>query len=236
MAQTYSQRAPFNDWWYWGECLIKRFGTAAEVYRENGERERADELAMLARRLKDNFAKPVNAARGSMKTEQEKRKVQELEEEAIFNAATMYRDIIANLPFISQALQDFLYCSWQTTCWPKDEQNGEEGEDGKTGGGKTGGGGKAGGGPNAREAKIIEIFWGPREHQDEGIRSGQVADGGLAGIIYNLLVAERTNSSRTPTDYGQAMQASATQQSIATTQQKWEKAGVQMNFKPPGGI
>ena len=34
----------------------------------------------------------------------------------------------------------------------------------------------------------------------------------------------------------QAMQASATQQSIATTQQKWEKAGVQMNFKPPGGI
>ena len=35
MAQTYSQKAPFNDWWYWSECLVKRFRTISDLYKEN---------------------------------------------------------------------------------------------------------------------------------------------------------------------------------------------------------
>ncbi len=42
MAKTYAQKAPFNDWWYWSECLVKRFRSIAEIYRENSEFDRAN--------------------------------------------------------------------------------------------------------------------------------------------------------------------------------------------------
>lgn len=89
------------------------------------------------------------------------------------------------------------------------------------------------------DTRIIELFAGPRERQDEGIRSGKVEDGGLPGLIHNMVAAEKTSSNRAPTDYGQVLQAAATQQYIATTKeanQKWERAGVKMNFKPGSGM
>ena len=86
------------------------------------------------------------------------------------------------------------------------------------------------------DARITELFWGPKARQDEGIRSGKVEDGGLPGILFNLLVAEKTSSNRSPTDYGQVMQSAAAQQYIATNTQKWEKAGVVMNLKPSGSF
>ncbi len=72
MAQSYSQRAPFNDWWYWSECLVKRLRTMADLYKENAETERATQSADWAKRLKDNCMTPVMAARKGMKTDAEK--------------------------------------------------------------------------------------------------------------------------------------------------------------------
>jgi len=51
-----------------------------------------------------------------------------------------------------------------------------------------------------------------------------------------MLTAEKTTSSRMPTEYGQAMLASATQSGLATTMAQMEKMGIQVNFKPGGGI
>lgn len=230
MSQSYSQRAPFNDWWYWSECLVKRFRTISEIYKENGEVERSEQAGDWAKRLKDNCMVPVMAARKGMKTDEEKAEISRLEEEAIFNAAEMFRELLANLPFISSAIQDFLYVNWEDCKW-EDPSEEEEGFDEYTGlpikkKKKQGSGDK----------RLAELFWGPKNRLDEGIRSGEVKDGGLPGILYNLMLAEKSSSNRSPTDYGQVMQSAAAQQYIATSQQKWEKVGVMVNLKPPGSI
>jgi hypothetical protein len=232
MAQTYSQRAPFNDWWYWSECLVKRFRTIAEIYKENGEHERGALAADWAKRLKDNCMIPVMAARKGMKTDEEKAEIHKLEEESIQNAAAMFRELLANFPFISSAIQDFLYVQWEECKWPAPEEEQDE-YDEETGllikkKKKKGG-----------DTRVTELFWGPKDRQDEGIRSGCPEDGGLPGILMNLMQAEKASSNRSPTDYGQVMQSAATQQYIATstqTNQKWENAGVKMNFKPGGSM
>lgn len=234
MVQKYSERAPFNDWWYWSECLGCRFRTIADIYKENGEQERCDLAAEWAKRLKDNCMKPVTAARKGMDSDAQKEKIKELEEEAIYNAANMFRDLLANFPFISSALQDFLFVNWEECNWPAPEDN-EDQYDEETGLLVN----KKKRSQSVAEQRICELFWGPKDRQDEGIRSGVVADGGLPGILNNLLQAEKTASSRVPTDFGQLMQSSAAQQFIATStesNQKWENAGVTMNFKPGGSM
>ena len=229
MAQSYAQKAPFNDWWYWSECLVKRFRTIADIYRENGEAQRSDQAAEWAKKLKDNCMVPVMEARKGMKSDEEKAKVKQLEETAIFSAAMMFRELLVNLPFISSAIQDFLYVDWQECKWEDDTKPQEEIDE-------------ATGLPIKKKKKqggdqrVTELFWGPKARQDEGIRSGKVEDGGLPGILFNMVQAEKTSSNRSPTDYGQVMQSSAVQQYIATNTQKWEKAGVKMNLKPPGSI
>ena len=230
MAKSYSQRAPFNDWWYWSECLVKRLRTMSELYRENNENERGDIAAEWAKKLKDNCMIPVMAARKGMKTDEEKNELKKLEEKSIMQAAGMFREMLLNLPFMSEAIQDFLSVDWQECKWDEDE--GAEEIDEYTGlpikkkkKKKSGG-----------DTRITELFWGPKARQDEGIRSGKTADGGLPGILMNLLAAEKSSSSRTPTDYGQAMLASAAQSGLATTMAQAEKMGVQVNFKPGGGM
>ena len=229
MAQTYSQKAPFNDWWYWSECLSKRFRTIADIYKENAETERSNQAADWAKKLKDNCMVPVMAARKGMKTDEEKAAVKKLEEEAILQCVGMFREIMTNLPFVSSAIQDFLYIYWEDLKWDDDKADADA-IDEATGlplkKKKRSGG----------DARITELFWGPKARQDEGIRSGKVEDGGLPGILFNLLVAEKTSSNRSPTDYGQVMQSAAAQQYIATNTQKWEKAGVVMNLKPSGSF
>jgi hypothetical protein len=229
MAQSYSQKAPFNDWWYWSECLVKRLRTLGELYHENGEMERGDQANDWAKRLKDNCLTPVIAARKGLKTDEQKAEVKKLEEDAIFAAANMFRELLVNLPFMSSAIQDFLAVNWQDCKW--DEENEKEEIDEDTGlpirkKKKKGSGDK----------RITELFWGPKARQDEGIRSGNPEDGGLPGILTNLLMAEKTTSSRSPTEYGQAMLASATQGNLATTMSQMEKMGIKVNFKPGGSI
>lgn len=227
---TYSERAPFNDWWYWSECLVKRLRTLSDLYRENGEMERSHQSADWSKRLKENCMKPVAEARKGLKTDEQKRIVKEMEEEAIFNAATMFRELLVNLPFMSSAIQDFLYVTWQETKWEDPNESKEEEFDEVTGlpikkkKKRTG------------DGRITELFWGPKERQDEGIRSGDPKDGGLPGIIANLLMAEKVASSRAPTDYGQAMYSAAAQSGLATTMAQMEKIGIQVNFKPGGSI
>lgn len=233
MAQTYAQRAPFNDWWYWSECLSKRFRTIAELYKENGEMERSETSAEWARKLKDNCMVPVMEARKGMTTDEQKETVKNLEEESIFNAVQMFRDLLTNFPFISTTIQDFLYVSWEECKWPEEQEDKDE-YDEETGllikkKKKSGSG----------DIRISELFWGPRARQDEGIRSGKIEDGGLPGILFNMVQAEKTSSNRAPTDYGQVLQSAAAQQYIATSKeanQKWERAGVKMNFKPGGSL
>ncbi|MGE3624170.1 MAG: hypothetical protein AB7H77_09930 [Bdellovibrionales bacterium] len=223
---TYSQRAPFNDWWYWSECLVKRLRTMAELYKENGEAERGNLASEWAKKLKDNCMVPVMAARKGTKTDEQKAEIKKLEEESIFNAAAMFRELLVNLPFMSSAIQEFLGVTWQECKW--DDPVEVEEFDEATGLPK-----KKKKRKSAGDGRITELFWGPKARQDEGIRSGKIADGGLPGILANLLMAEKSTSSRTPTDYGQAMMASAAQQSIATSQAKF---GMNMNFKPGGSI
>ena len=221
----YSQRAPFNDWWYWSECLAKRFATIAEIYRENSEPIRANDASVWIKKLRDNCQPPVAAMRKGMKTDLEKSEVKKLEEEAIASAAQMFRELLVNFPFISSAMQDFLFVKWQDSKWDDEPATNEIDE--RTGLPK----------PKKKKAKIdprvTELFWGPKQRQDEGIRSGKVADGGLPGILFNLLAAEKTSSSRSPTDYGKAMQSAAVQQGIATSKAEARKG---MNFKPSGGM
>jgi len=221
---SYSQRAPFNDWWYWSECLVKRLRTLAEIYKENGEIERGNIASDWAKRLKDNCLVPVTAARKGTKTDEQKAELKKLEEEAIFNAATMFRELLVNLPFMSSAIQEFLGVDWQECKWedPVEEEFDEET-----------------GLPKKRKKKrisdtrVTELFWGPKARQDEGIRSGKIPDGGLPGILANLLLAEKSSSSRSPTEYGQAMLASAANAGLATSM---NKLGSNMNFKPGGSI
>jgi hypothetical protein len=223
---TYSQKAPFNDWWYWTECLVKRLHTMSDLYREDGEAERANLATDWAKRLKENCMKPVAEARKGMKTDAEKSKIKELEEEAIFNAAMMFRDLLVNLPFMSSAIQDFLGVNWETVKW--DDLNAPEEFDEVTGLPIPKKKRKSG------DDRISELFWGPRERQDEGIRSGKVTDGGLPGILSNMLMAEKTTSSRSPSEYGQAMLASVTQQNLSQTMANMEKIGITVGMKPGG--
>ncbi|MDD3288352.1 MAG: hypothetical protein PHX43_05035 [Alphaproteobacteria bacterium] len=232
MAQSYSQRAPFNDWWYWSECLVKRFRTIADIYKENGEMERSQQSAEWAKKLKDNCMVPVMAARKGMKTDEEKAEINRLEEESIVNAADMFRELLANFPFISSAVQDFLYVNWEDCKW-EEETEAEEEFDELTGLPIS----KKKKKKSVEDLRLTELFWGPKARQDEGIRSGEVKDGGLPGILYNLMLAEKTSSNRAPTDYGQVMQSAAAQQYISTNQQKWGQVpGVVMNLKPSGSI
>jgi hypothetical protein len=224
---SYSQRAPFNDWWYWSECLVKRLRTMSDLYKDNTEMERSAQAADWAKRLKDNCMTPVMAARKGMKTDAEKAELKKLEEESIFNAASMLRELLINLPFMSSAIQDFLGVNWQECKW--EDPNEKESFDEETGLPLKKKKKKSGGG----DTRITELFWGPKARQDEGIRSGKVEDGGLPGILNNLLMAEKTSSSRAPTEYGQAMLASVTQ-SLSTSMQNMEKIGIAVNFKPGG--
>jgi hypothetical protein len=210
MAQTYAQKAPFNDWWYWSECLVKRLRTIADLYRENGEAERGDQASQWSKKLKDNCMVPVTAARKGTKTEEQKAELKKLEEDAIFNSAHMFRELLVNLPFMSSAIQDFLYVNWQECKWDDPSDTEEIDED--TGLPKKKKKKKAG------DVRITELFWGPKNRQDEGIRSGKVEDGGLPGILNNLLLAEKTTSSRSPTEYGQAMLASVAQTGATAVQ------------------
>ncbi|MER2519150.1 MAG: hypothetical protein ABTQ34_00480 [Bdellovibrionales bacterium] len=228
MSQSFSQRAPFNDWWYWSECLVKRLRTMADLYRENDEVERAEQANGWVKKLKDNVMPPITLARKGAKTDEQKKELKALEEEAIFNAAQMFRELLTNLPFMSSAIQSFLGVNWQDCNW--DDPNAQEEIDEDTGlpikkKKKKGG-----------DTRVTELFWGPKARQDEGIRSGNVGDGGLPGILYNLLLAEKTTSNRAPTEYGQAMLASAVQQNLATSMQQAEKLGHSMNFRPGGSI
>ncbi len=225
MAQTYAQKAPFNDWWYWSECLVKRLRTMGELYSENGEIERGDIAKDWAKRLKDNCMTPIMAARKGMKTDEQKAEVKKLEEAAIFNAAEMFRELLVNLPFMSAAIQDFLGVNYMDAKWEDPNEDKEE-IDEDTGIAKKKK--KKGTG----DQRITELFWGPKARQDEGIRSGKIEDGGLPGILYNMLMAEKTTSSRQPTEYGQAMMASAMQAGLATNMAKMERMGIQVNFKP----
>lgn len=208
MAKTYAQKAPFNDWWYWSECLVKRFRSIAEIYRENSEFDRANEAALWSKKLQDNCAPPVEAMRKGLKTDEQKAEAKQLEETAIHNCATMFRELLVNLPFVSGAMQDFLGVKWEDCKWPEGAETEEVDED--TGLAK----------PKKQRAKtdarITEMFWGPKQRQDEGIRSGKVADGGLPGILFNMLASEKTTSSRQPTDYGKMMTASVSQQRVNT--------------------
>jgi hypothetical protein len=225
MAQRYAQRAPFNDWWYWSECLVKRFRTIEDIYREEGEILRAEEIGSMAKRLKDNCMVPVEAMRKGMKTPEQKAEVKQLEEKAIYVAAGLFRDVLFNFPFISSAIQDFVGARWDELTWDEAPQELDELGQPIVKNKKR----------SAGDLRIIELFWGPKTRTDEGIRSGRVEDGGLPGILYNLMMAEKTTSNRSPTEYGQFMQAAANQQ-FTSVMQKHEKRGVQVNFKPPGGI
>ncbi|HUY68764.1 MAG TPA: hypothetical protein VMV79_05635, partial [Alphaproteobacteria bacterium] len=174
----------------------------------------------------DNCMVPVVRARKGNKTDEDKAELKKLEEEAIFNAAAMFREMLVNLPFMSSAIQEFLGLTWQDVKWEEPEKEEFDEETGlpiKKKKKKT-------------DGRVTELFWGPKARQDEGIRSGEIKDGGLPGILANLLMAEKSSSSRSPTDYGQAMMAAAAQSYLATTMQQMEKIGIPVNFKPGGSI
>ncbi len=196
-----------------------------DLYTENGEPERGDQAKDWAKRLKENCMVPVMAARKGMKTDEQKAEIKKLEEEAIFSAAAMFRELLVNLPFMSSAIQEFLSVDWRDCKWDDDSDAEEIDED-------TGLAVRKKKKKSSGDQRITELFWGPRVHQDEGIRSGEVADGGLPGILYNMVMAEKTSSTRAPTEYGQAMLASAAQSNLAVTMNQMEKMGVQVNFKP----
>jgi hypothetical protein len=223
MPQRYSERAPFNDWWYWSECLVKRFKTMEDLYREQGDAERANDIGAQAKHIKDICMVPVEAIRKGHKTEEQKVEIKRLEEAAIYDIAALFRDVLYNFPFMSSAIQEFLGVKWDELTWDEDTDEVDEfGEKVKKKRRSSG------------DTRIMELFWGPKARQDEGIRSGKVDDGGLPGILNNLMMAEKSSSNRAPTDFGQFMQAAASQQFLSM--QKHEKAGVMVNFKPPGGM
>jgi hypothetical protein len=175
-----------------------------DLYRENGEPERGEQAGEWSKRLKDNCMVPVTAARKGLKTDEQKTEVKKLEEEAIFRCVDMFRELLVNLPFMSSAIQQFLAVNWNDCKWEDPVEAEEIDED-------TGLPIRKKKKKGSGDARITELFWGPKARQDEGIRSGKAEDGGLPGIITNLLAAEKTTSSRSPTEYGQAMLASVTQ-------------------------
>jgi len=200
-----------------------------ELYAENGEIERGEQAKDWAKRLKDNCMTPVVAARKGMKTDEQKAEVKKLEEEAIFSAAQMFRELLVNLPFMSSAIQDFLGVNWKDCKWEEEEPEEEIDED-------TGIPIRKKKKKGSGDQRITELFWGPKARQDEGIRTGKIEDGGLPGILYNMLMAEKTSSNRSPTEYGQAMMASALQHGLATNMAKMERMGIEVNFKPGGSM
>ncbi len=197
MSQSFSQRAPFNDWWFCSECLIRCFRTISNIYRENDEAERAEQALGWVIKLKDNMKPPVTLARKGAKTDEQKKELNRLEEKAIFNAAQLFRELLTNLPFMSSAIQSFLGVNWKDCNWEDSDAPEEIDEDI--------GFPKKEQKEKSVDPRIAELFWGPKTQRDEGIRSGDVEDGGLPGIIYSLLLAEKTASGRAPTEYGQGM-------------------------------
>ena len=195
---NYLKKAPFNDWWYWSDVLAKRLRTAADIYRENDEKERSQEIAATAKKLYDLFIGPARKGqKGGPKEPAEKEALKKEEEAAIFEATNIWRDTLQNLPFISQALEGFLDLQWRDIDPnEKPEDKDKDKDKGKAGDGK-GGAAK----PKKIDTRAVELFWGPKGRYDEGIRSGVPKDGGLPGILMNYLHAEKSNSNRSPTEY-----------------------------------
>lgn len=194
---NYLKKAPFNDWWYWSDVLVKRLRTVADIYRENDERERSQEIGATAKKLYDLFIGPARKGqKGGPKTPEDKAALKKEEEEAIFHAVEMWRDILNNLPFISQTVEGFLDLKWQEID-PHEKKKGEKDKD------QAGSAGSGTGKPKPKkiDSRAVELFWGPKGRYDEGIRSGNPADGGIAGILMNYLRAEKTSSNRSPTEY-----------------------------------
>lgn len=215
---NYLKKAPFNDWWYWSDVLGKRLRTIADIYRENDEKERALEIGAIAKKLYDLFIGPARKGQKikTMKPE-EKEALKKEEEAAIYDATNVWRDLLAELPFISDTVEGFLGLKWEDIDPNPKKDEKEKGEQGKTGGGAA-----------AKPAKkidprAVEIFWGPKGRYDEGIRSGLPKDGGLPGILMNYLNAERTSSNRSPTEYKEDMNAKNSY-----------GLGSALNVKPPG--
>ncbi|MGE3770785.1 MAG: hypothetical protein AB7G06_07515 [Bdellovibrionales bacterium] len=215
---NYRQKAPFNDWWYWSDVLGKRLRTIADVYRENDEKERAQEIAAIAKKLYDLFIGPARKGQKAktMKPE-EKAALAKEEEAAIFDACNVWRDTLNNLPFISQTVEGFLNLQWSDidpNPKSKGSDNGEvktedsdkagdagKGDKGSSGSGAAGTSAQSGIKKTKIDPRAVELFWGPKGRYDEGIRSGLPKDGGLPGILMNYLMAEKSNSNRSPTDY-----------------------------------
>lgn len=201
---NYLKKAPFNDWWYWSDVLAKRLRTAADIYRENDEKERGQEIGAIAKKLYDLFIGPARKGqKGGPKTPEEKAALKKEEEAAIFEAVNIWRDVLNNLPFISQTLEGFMGLKWRDIDpnVPADKKDTKkEDEKGKS---SSAASGSAGGAPKPKkiDARAVELFWGPKGRYDEGIRSGSAKDGGLAGILMNYLNAEKSNSNRSPTEY-----------------------------------
>jgi hypothetical protein len=228
---TYSQKAPFNDWWYWSECLVKRFRTCAEIYRENDDSIRATDLDATATYLKNLFLEPARGISMPPKDDKGKYEQKQKEENAILDAANKFREILIAFPMLSSAVQSLSGVKWDSCAW--------EGMEIKTHGwhtvdtesdtnkgkksGKTGGSAGTEGGPKV-DKRMQELFWGTQARPDEGIRSGKVEDGGLPGIIYNLLVAEKAASNRTPTEYRT--------EGLKNAMGKWDKAGMKSSLTP----
>jgi hypothetical protein len=218
--QSYSQRAPFNDWWYWSECLIKRYMTVGEIFRENAEHDRATKASEWVKSLKENPKGAIAIMQKGAKTDEDKAKLKQEEEKAIGIWAGWFRQILNELPFISDAVQNLTYSSWEDCRWVTEEPQEEIDE--------------ITGLPLPKkkivkpETRLSEFFWGPKGREDEGVRSGRFTDGGLPGILYNLLAAERTNSTRAPTDYGRAMAISAQQQRVSNVKMAYGPSSGQM--------
>lgn len=198
----YTKKAPFNDWWYWSDTLVKRLRTVADIYRENDEKERGDEMAALARKLYTLFVGPAQKGQKA-KDAEAKAAVAKEEEAAIEEAVHMWRDVLAFLPFVSQTMESYLSVTWPEIDPNPKKGDGEdkESDDGKTSGGTASSAGGAAPKPKKIDPRAVELFWGPKGRYDEGIRSGSPKNGGLPGILETMLKAEKTNSSRTPTEY-----------------------------------
>lgn len=190
---NYLKKAPFNDWWYWSDVLAKRLRTVSDIFRENDERERAQDVGAVAKQLYDLFIGPARKGqKGGPKTPEDKAALAKEEEEAIFAAVNIWRDTLNNLPFISQSVEGFLALKWRDIDPNKDDKEKDKAGDAAAGGAPK---------PKKIDARAVELFWGPKGRYDEGIRSGSAKDGGLPGILMNYLNAEKSNSNRSPTEY-----------------------------------
>ena len=190
----YLKKAPFNDWWYWSDVLAKRLRTVSEIYKENDERERATEMGGVAARLTKLFGEIAQKGM-RVKTDVEKAALSKDEEAAIYEGTNIWRDMLSSLPFVSEHMEAYQGVTWRDV----DPLKNKEKTDEKSKGGKSS---SSGGGPSGKTlARAVELFWGPDGRFDEGIRSGLPVDGGLPGILMNMLMAEKSNSNRTPSEY-----------------------------------